>query len=147
MSLPTLRPAQVQQPPLTDLSTPPPTSPAYAPHKDDPPGGWPAAATPIRGYNDALLAQETAEDRRLQARADPMWRESQEYSCAEDNETTPWLKHTRWPELFRNRPLDIITASARQPTRGPNRDNEDYLLGAWRRVPLRSPAAAEGGIS
>ncbi|KAH7109706.1 hypothetical protein EDB81DRAFT_672620, partial [Dactylonectria macrodidyma] len=72
--------------------------------------------------------------------------ESQEYSCAEDNETTPWLKHTRWPELFRNRPLDIITASARQPARGPNRDNEDYLLGAWRGVPLRSPAAAEARL-
>ncbi|KAH7248472.1 hypothetical protein B0J15DRAFT_498561 [Fusarium solani] len=33
----------------------------------------------------------------------------------EQNEMTPWLQHTGWPELFRNRPLNVIVASAQQP--------------------------------
>ncbi|KAH7142944.1 hypothetical protein B0J13DRAFT_556225 [Dactylonectria estremocensis] len=33
----------------------------------------------------------------------------------EQNETTPWLRHTRWPDLFRNQPLEVISASAQQP--------------------------------
>ncbi|KID82123.1 telomere-associated recQ-like helicase [Metarhizium guizhouense ARSEF 977] len=100
----------------------------------------------MREYDDVLLAQEAAEDSRLQARASRMWRESQEYSCAEDNETTPWLQHTRWPERFRNRPLDIITASSRLPARGCYEQNEDFTLGSWRGIPLRSSAAVEARI-
>ncbi|KAJ3455456.1 hypothetical protein MRS44_016938 [Fusarium solani] len=52
--------------------------------------------------------------------------------AAQQSETTPWLQHTRWPELFRNRPLDIIAASAQQP--GPLRSGR-YLLGQCRDPP------------
>jgi hypothetical protein len=52
------------------------------------------------------------------------------------NETTPWLRHTRWPELFRNRSLEIITTSAQQPDFV---QGQDYLLfpakGRKKRVP------------
>ncbi|KAH7248459.1 hypothetical protein B0J15DRAFT_562961, partial [Fusarium solani] len=61
----------------------------------------------------------------------------------EQNETTPWLQHTRWPELFHNRPLDIIAASARQP--GPIR-GEDYLLGQWKGTSFWSSADAEAQL-
>ena len=30
----------------------------------------------------------------------------------EDDETTPWLQYTKWPEQFVGRPLDIITVVA-----------------------------------
>ncbi|KAH6972651.1 hypothetical protein EDB80DRAFT_596203 [Ilyonectria destructans] len=72
-----------------------------------------------------------------------MQREGQEHSCTEDSETTPWLKHTGWPQRFCNRPLDIITASARLPVRGPNTYKEDLVLGRWRGELLRSTAASE----
>ncbi|KAH7109566.1 hypothetical protein B0J13DRAFT_402361, partial [Dactylonectria estremocensis] len=62
---------------------------------------------------------------------------------AERNETTPWLQHTRWPELFRNRPLDVIAASAQQP--GPAR-GEDYLLGQWKESPFWSSADTEAQL-
>ncbi|KAH7120446.1 hypothetical protein B0J13DRAFT_457229 [Dactylonectria estremocensis] len=42
------------------------------------------------------------------------------------SEITKWLQHTGWLQLFRNRPLDIITASTLQPRLA---WNEDYLLG------------------
>lgn len=145
MSLPALRPGLLQpphQPPPIYPATPPPTSPCSSPYKECPIGE--STQTHRRRYEeDILLAQEAAEDSRIRAKAEQIWRDSQEYSCAEDNETTPWLQYTRWPQLFRNRPLDIITASTRQPAQGPNRDNEDYLLGVWRGIPLRSSAAAE----
>jgi hypothetical protein len=80
-------------------------------------------------YDEILLAQEAAEDQRLRARALEIWQASQEYTCPEDNETTPWLKHTQWPSLFRNRPLDIVSASAQKPR---SSLNDDYLLGHWR---------------
>ena len=145
MSLPSLRPAQVSSTPA-HLLTPPPTSPyCFSFHNDNTP------AILRRNENDAknadiLLAQVAAEDRRRQARVKLAWQESQQQSCEEDNETTPWLKHTRWPEIFQNRPLDIITASAKQPARGPYQSGEDYLLGYWRGLPLYSPAAAEAQL-
>ena len=58
-----------------------------------------------------------------------MWQEGQEQSCTEDSETTPWLKHTGWPQRFWNRPLDVITASAKLPVRGTNAYEEDLILG------------------
>jgi hypothetical protein len=94
-------------------------------------------------YDEILLAQEAVEDQRLQAQSREIWQASQEYSCPEDNETTPWLKHTKWPDLFQNRPLDIITASAQQPRLSLD---EDYLLGHWRGTPLRSPAINEAKL-
>jgi hypothetical protein len=33
----------------------------------------------------------------------------------EEDETTPWLWYTQWPEQFRGHPLDIITAASCQP--------------------------------
>ncbi|OAQ57815.2 DEAD/DEAH box helicase domain-containing protein [Pochonia chlamydosporia 170] len=145
MTLPSLRPDKVQST-STHLFTPPPTSPyCFSFHNDT----TPSILQRYKNFADnadVLLAQEAAEDRRRQARTEQAWRESQQHSCEEDNETTPWLKHTRWPETFRNRPLDIITASARQPSRGPYQGSEDYLLGYWRGLPLYSPAAAEAQL-
>jgi hypothetical protein len=46
----------------------------------------------------------------------------------EDDETTPWLQHTKWSEQFAGRPLDIITAAAYQPDDCPI---PDYALGYW----------------
>lgn len=88
-------------------------------------------------------AQEAAEDQRLQSRAQDLWRASHEYSCLADNETTPWLKHTQWPCLFRNRPLDLISASAQKPRPSAN---DDYLLGRWRGAPRWSPAGNEAKL-
>ncbi|KAH7248471.1 hypothetical protein B0J15DRAFT_63471 [Fusarium solani] len=128
MSLPTLRPGLLPPPqPPTYPTTPPPMSPGSSPHKEGPFGG--STQTPRPHYEHIPLAQEAAEDRRLCAKAERIWRDNQEYSCAEDNETAPWLQHTRWPEIFQNRPLDIITASTRLPTQGPisrRRKNEEY---------------------
>ena len=93
-------------------------------------------------HEDVLLAQEAAEDARLQCRRAKMWMAEQVYSCSADNETTPWLKHTRWPTIFHNRPLDIIAATAQKP--GHRQEPAcDYLLGHWRGRPLVSPAQDE----
>ena len=46
----------------------------------------------------------------------------------EDDETTPWLQYTKWPEQLAGRPLDIITAAACQPEGCPI---QDYILGYW----------------
>lgn len=73
-------------------------------------------------------------------------REGQEHSCTVDSETTPWLKHTGWPERFWNRPLDIISTSARLPVRGPNIYKEELLLGTWRGELLCSSPASEAHI-
>ncbi|KAL7755555.1 hypothetical protein ACKLNR_014653 [Fusarium oxysporum f. sp. zingiberi] len=56
------------------------------------------------------------------------------------NETTPWLRHTRWPDLFRNRSLEIITTSAQQPDFV---QGQDYLPGQWGRSSIKSSAEAE----
>jgi hypothetical protein len=73
-------------------------------------------------YSDVLLAQEAIEDQRLLARTQEIQRASQMYSCPEDNETTPWLKQTRWPDLFRDRLLDVIIATAQRPSLAVNED-------------------------
>ncbi|EXA31562.1 hypothetical protein BFJ63_vAg17804 [Fusarium oxysporum f. sp. narcissi] len=51
----------------------------------------------------------------------------------EQNETTPWLRHTGWSRLFHNRPLGIIAATAKKPKPA---WNEDYLLGQWHTLQL-----------
>ncbi|KAF4331935.1 hypothetical protein FBEOM_14282 [Fusarium beomiforme] len=61
----------------------------------------------------------------------------------EQNETTPWLRHTGWSRLFHNRSLAIIAAAARKPKPA---WNEDYLLGQWHDEPLQSPAAVEAQL-
>ncbi|KAH6982443.1 hypothetical protein EDB80DRAFT_254496 [Ilyonectria destructans] len=61
----------------------------------------------------------------------------------EQSETTKWLQHTGWPQLFRNRPLDIIAASTLQP--GPA-CNEDYLLGSWQGTQVWSSVAVEAQL-
>ncbi|ENH73681.1 hypothetical protein Focb16_v005400 [Fusarium oxysporum f. sp. cubense] len=61
----------------------------------------------------------------------------------EQNETTPWLQHTGWPRLFHNRPLGIIAATAKKPK---SAWNEDYLLGQWHDMALRSPAPVEAQL-
>ena len=94
-------------------------------------------------YDKILLAQEAAEDQRLEARMRDIWQASQEYSCLDDNETTPWLKYTQWPSLFRNRPLDIISASAQKPR---PLCNDEYLLGHWHGGPVWSPAVNEAKL-
>lgn len=109
--------------------------------------GCPGPGRPLSPKVDAaLLDQEAAEDRRLRAESKQIWCNRQLHSCVEDNETTPWLKHTGWPEFFEGRPLDIITASAIQPTAGPNRDREHLLLGSWQGIPIWSSAGAEARL-
>ena len=95
------------------------------------------------GYDHILRAQEEEEEERLKARLDQIWRDSQLHSYIEDNKTTPWLKHTKWPKLFRNRPLEIIAVSTRPPAEPRDDQNKDYILGAWQGAQLRSPGAAE----
>src|SRR3981081_1182641 len=75
----------------------------------------PFPTPPTPSYKEALAAQEATEDERLLITARDIWRAAHEYSCPEDNETTPWLQYTKAPILFQNRPLDIITASAQRP--------------------------------
>ncbi|KAF4332255.1 hypothetical protein FBEOM_13948 [Fusarium beomiforme] len=58
----------------------------------------------------------------------------------DQNETTPWLRHTRWPDLFRNRPLEVITTSAQQPDFV---EGQDYLLGQWKGALIKSSAEVE----
>ncbi|KAH8745511.1 hypothetical protein BGZ57DRAFT_862471 [Hyaloscypha finlandica] len=72
-------------------------------------------------HDEILLAQEAAEDQRLQARAQEVWHASQEYSCPEDNETTPWLKQTQWPSFYWNkgqRGYDVTPQNWHVHTRG-----------------------------
>jgi hypothetical protein len=90
-----------------------------------------------------LWAQEEAEDQRLLAESHRIKQGKQQYSCVEDNETTPWLKHTKWPVLFRDRPLDILTASTLQPAA---RCDDDYYLGCWSGTPFSSSAANEAKL-
>ncbi|KJZ70143.1 hypothetical protein HIM_10450 [Hirsutella minnesotensis 3608] len=147
-ALPPLRPGSSpprRQPPATHLRTPPPTSPC-SPTGRGSFSGRGSGQPPPRKVDAGLLEQEAAEDRRLHAESKQIWRDRQLYSCVEDNETTPWLKHTGWPECFQSRPLDIITTSAIQPTAGPNRGKEGLLLGSWQGVPVWSSARAEARL-
>jgi hypothetical protein len=90
----------------------------------------------------ALWAQEEAEDKRLIEESYLIQQRKEQSSCTEENETTPWLKHTKWPILFRDRPLDILTASALQPTKC----DGDYYLGQWSGMPFTSPAINEAKL-
>jgi hypothetical protein len=92
--------------------------------------------------NEALWAQEEVEDKRLIEETYLIQQRKEQSSCTEENETTPWLKHTKWPVLFRNRPLDILTASALQPSKC----DGDYYLGQWSGIPLTSPAIHEAKL-
>ena len=147
MSLPMVQlESQVKQS-LLQLSTPPATSsptPSYQPLRDGPVEAGLVPPQPARQLHDHVLyAQEIAEDNRIRLRQMRVQRKSQEHSCIEDSETTPWLKHTGWPQRFFNRPLDIIAASARLPRMGPNIYKEHLVLGRWRGESLRSTAASE----
>ncbi|PNP52709.1 hypothetical protein FNYG_15809 [Fusarium nygamai] len=59
------------------------------------------------------------------------------------NETTPWLRHTRWPDLFRNRSLEVISTTAQQPD---FIQGQDYLLGKWKGSSVESSAEAEAQL-
>ncbi|KAH7187018.1 hypothetical protein DER44DRAFT_633834, partial [Fusarium oxysporum] len=59
------------------------------------------------------------------------------------SETTPWLQHTCWAELFRNRSLEIIAATAKLPASQPSRN---YLLGEGKGFPLWSSAETEAQL-
>lgn len=63
-------------------------------------------------------------------------------SFAEENKTTLWLKHTKWLIHFRGRPLDILTASALQPSKC----DSDYYLGQWSGMLFTSPAENEAKL-
>ena len=54
----------------------------------------------------------------------------------EFSDTTPWLLHTKWPEYFMDRPLDVLAATARQPAKFPD---EDLVLGFWANGQIESP--------
>ncbi|KAJ9413224.1 hypothetical protein FOXG_15161 [Fusarium oxysporum f. sp. lycopersici 4287] len=59
------------------------------------------------------------------------------------NETTPWLRHTRWPDLFRNRSLEVISTTAQQPDFV---QGQHYLLGKWKGSSVESSAEAEAQL-
>ncbi|KFZ23550.1 hypothetical protein V502_01975 [Pseudogymnoascus sp. VKM F-4520 (FW-2644)] len=59
-----------------------------------------------------LLAQEEEEDARLIA-ADSLYKIDGR-SCVDDDETTLWLKYTKWPERLANCPLNILSATVLQ---------------------------------
>ncbi|KAF5975169.1 hypothetical protein FBULB1_7525 [Fusarium bulbicola] len=59
------------------------------------------------------------------------------------SETTPWLRHTGWVELFRDRSLAIIAATAKQPAPQWSRN---YLLGQWQGSPMWSSAETEAQL-
>jgi hypothetical protein len=90
----------------------------------------------------ALWAQEEAEDKRLMEESYSIQQRKGQYSCTEENETTPWLKHTKWPVLFRDRSLDILTASTLQPAKC----DGDYYLGQWSGMPFTNPAINEAKL-
>ena len=150
MLLPELRPkSDIRKRSSQSLvAQPAPNSrPPYKPLRDGPPE---LGSSPPQGghqsYDGILHAQEIAEDNRLRLREFQMLQEDQDHSCIDDSETTPWLKHTGWPQRFRNRPLDIIATSARQPVRHPNAYSEDLVLGRWKAQELRSTAENEARI-
>jgi hypothetical protein len=93
-----------------------------------------------------LRAQEAAEDQRLLAKATQIQEENERYSCTDDNETTPWLKHTQWPDWFQNRPLDVITATAQKPDPRAFAGDEGFTLGRWQGAVLISPAQNEAKL-
>jgi len=95
---------------------------------------------------EILRAQEVIEDQRLLAKATQIQQENERYSCIDDDETTPWLKHTRWPDWFRHRPLDVITATAQMPNPRALAGFEDFSLGRWQGAPLVSPASNEAKL-
>ncbi|KAH7200594.1 hypothetical protein BKA60DRAFT_641987 [Fusarium oxysporum] len=59
------------------------------------------------------------------------------------SETTPWLQHTRWAELFRNRSLEIIAATAKLPV---SQWSRRYLLGQWQGLYIWSSAETEAQL-
>lgn len=62
-----------------------------------------------------LRAQEAVKDSRICDHFHAIQSARYVYSCLDNNETTLWSKHNQWPELFHDRPLDIITTTVRQP--------------------------------
>ena len=88
----------------------------------------------------ALAELEDEEDARI-------LKESETYeingrSCVDDDETTPWLRYTRWPARLAGKPLDIISASTLRPTR----HLDDYVLGTWAGQDFASPAEDEAKL-
>ncbi|KAH7231067.1 hypothetical protein BKA59DRAFT_488774, partial [Fusarium tricinctum] len=59
------------------------------------------------------------------------------------SETTPWLQHTRWAELFRDRSLEIIAATAKLPA---SQWSRKYLLGQWQGLGFWSSAETEAQL-
>ncbi|KAH7231387.1 uncharacterized protein BKA55DRAFT_598628 [Fusarium redolens] len=59
------------------------------------------------------------------------------------SETTPWLQHTRWAKLFRNRSLEIIAATAKLPA---SQWSRRYLLGQWQGLYIWSSAETEAQL-
>lgn len=60
----------------------------------------------------------------------------------DDDETTLWLKYTKWPITLAGRPLDILSASALRPV-----DYEgDNILGSWGGFNFDSPQADESKL-
>lgn len=61
-------------------------------------------------------------------------------ASAQQTETTLWLGYTQWPAQLANRPLDIIAATAVQPTKSLN---ADYILSTWESQDFLSPLEDE----
>ncbi|KAM5528214.1 hypothetical protein FOXYSP1_19483 [Fusarium oxysporum f. sp. phaseoli] len=65
------------------------------------------------------------------------------FTATGTSETTPWLQHTRWAELFRDRSLGIIVATAKQPA---SQWSRNYLLGQWQGFSMSSSAETEAQL-
>ena len=102
-----------------------------------------AMLSSFEATDELLLLQEAAEDERLLKDAPVARRAKEQYSCKEDNETTAWLKHTGWPIILANRPLDILTASTLPPAA---KSNDDYYLGHWAGLALIRYGANEAKL-
>ncbi|KFZ23272.1 hypothetical protein V502_02257 [Pseudogymnoascus sp. VKM F-4520 (FW-2644)] len=88
----------------------------------------------------ALAELEDEEDARI-------LKESETYEvrgrlCVDDDETTPWLRYTKWPIRLAGKPLDIVIASTLQPTK----HLDDYVLGTWAGRDFASPADDEAKL-
>lgn len=88
----------------------------------------------------SLSMQEEEEDARLLAESESY--EINGHTCVDDDETTMWLKYTKWPSKLAGKPLDIISASTQKPL--PYSD--DYLLGSWMGKDFLSPVADEAKL-
>lgn len=87
-----------------------------------------------------LAAQEEEEDTQLLSTIADF--EVNGHSSIDDDETTLWLKYTKWPVTLAGRPLVILSASALRPANY----GGDNILGSWSGFDFDSPEADESKL-